>query len=83
MAGSDAFGTLLNRAINQNRPHLAGAADVGGDFFGRVLLTGYGLTTLTHGHGWQGWAFVAPVLVTGYFTTFYATKKFAHLQVGV
>lgn len=73
MVGADAFGTLMTRAVAKGRARLAGAADVGGDFFGRVLLTGYGLSSLTHGHGLVGWLCVVPVLATGYVTTWKAT----------
>lgn len=75
MFAADTFGTRLVRAIGEGRARAAGWCDVGSDFFGKVVLTGYGLETLTHGHGLAGWACTAPVLATGYWTTKRNTVK--------
>lgn len=69
MLAADYFGTKLVQAIGSGRARAAAWCDVGGDFFGKVVLTGYGLTSLTHGHGAVGWACTVPVLATGYWTT--------------
>lgn len=80
MAGADSFGTLLTRAVAKGHARLAGWGDVGGDFFGKCLLTGYGFSTLTHGHGVRGWLWCLPVFVTGYWTTKKATQAAARIK---
>jgi hypothetical protein len=69
MFAADSFGTRLIQSVQERRGRKAGWCDVGSDFFGKVVLTGYGLTSLTHGHGLAGWACTVPVLATGYWTT--------------
>lgn len=74
MLGCDLFSTLLVVAEARGRENLAGLSDIGADFWGKTVLTAYGLTDLTHGHGWLGWVLTLPVFATGFLTTKYTTR---------
>ena len=74
MVGCDFFGVLLGVGEARGQEDVAGIGDVGGDFFGKYVLAGWSGGTLTHGHGWEGWVCIVPILVTGFFTTKYVTR---------
>jgi hypothetical protein len=74
MVGCDFFGVLLMTGSARGQEDIAGLGDVGGDFFGKYVLAGWSGGTLTHGHGWEGWICIIPILVTGFFTTKYTTR---------
>ena len=74
MVGCDFFGVLLGVGEARGQDDIAGLGDVGGDFFGKYVLAAWSGGALTHGHGWEGWLCIVPILVTGFFTTKYTTR---------
>jgi hypothetical protein len=82
MLACDCFGVLLGVSEAWGRDNLAGIGDVGSDFFGKFVLAGWSGATLTHGHGWLGWVCIIPILVTGFFTTKYATRWMKRVREG-
>jgi hypothetical protein len=81
MVGCDFFGTFMNVAENRGQDVMAGYGDMGSDFFGKYLLAGWSGSTLTHGHSWIGWVAIWPVLVTGFYTTGFATRWAQRIKV--
>lgn len=79
MAVQDSVGTFLVRAINTNRPALAGAMDVLGDV-AKILILSISANDLTHGYGWKGYLGIIPILVTAYFVTHHATVAASKLE---
>ena len=79
MAVQDSVGTFLVRAINTNRPALAGMMDVVGDVATVVFLS-ICANDLTHGYGWKGYTGILPVLVTAYFVTHRATVVASRME---
>ena len=73
MAVQDSVGTFLVRAINTNRPSLAGLMDVASDI-AKVLILSISANDLTHSYGWKGYLGLLPILVTAFFVTYHATK---------
>ena len=73
MAIQDSVGTFLVRAINTNRPNLAGAMDVLGDI-AKILILSISANDLTHGYGWRGYLGIIPILCTAFVVTHHSVK---------
>lgn len=73
MAVQDSVGTFLVRAINTNRPSLAGMMDVLGDV-AKIVILSVSANDLTHQFGWRGWVGIIPILVTAFVVTHHSVK---------
>jgi len=79
MAVQDSVGTFLVRAINTNRPALAGLMDVAGDV-AKIVILSISASDLTHNYGWHGYLGILPILVTAYFVTYHATVAVSGME---
>jgi len=79
MAIQDSVGTFLVRAINTNRPNLAGAMDVLGDI-AKILILSISANDLTHGYGWKGYLGIIPILCTAFVVTHHSVKLASEME---
>ena len=79
MAIQDSVGTVLVRAINTNRPSLAGAMDVLGDI-AKILILSVSANDLIHRYGWRGWLGIIPILCTAFVVTHHSVKLASRLE---
>lgn len=79
MAVQDSVGTFLVRAINTNRPALAGMLDVAGDV-AKILILSISANDLTHSYGWRGYIGIIPILVTAFFVTHHSVKLASKME---
>ena len=79
MAVQDSVGTFLVRAINTNRPTLAGVLDVLGDI-AKILILSISANDLTHGYGWQGYIGIIPILMTAFVVTHHSVKLASKME---
>ena len=71
MAVLDSVGTVLVKAISSGRAMLAGMCDVAGDLAKMSVLSVATVRLLDIHWGWLG---LLPVLITGFFVTYHATR---------
>ena len=79
MAVQDSVGTFLVRAINTNRPSLAGVMDVLGDI-AKIVILSISANDLTHGYGWRGYIGIIPILVTAFVVTHHSVKLASKME---
>jgi len=78
MAIQDTVGVTLVKAIGTGRAFLAGCCDAAADVAKIAIMSVSGVE-LTHAFGWKGYVGVLPILFTGFFVTFHATKATAKM----
>ena len=79
MAVQDSVGTFLVRAINTNRPTLAGSMDVLGDI-AKIIILSISANDLTHSYGWRGYLGIIPILVTAFVVTRHSVKLASKME---
>jgi len=73
MAIQDTVGVTLVKAIGAGRAFLAGLCDAGADV-AKIAIMSISGVELTHAFGWKGYVGVLPILFTGFFVTYHATR---------
>ena len=73
MAIQDTVGVTLVKAIGAGRALLAGACDAAADI-AKIAIMSISGVELTRFFGWRGYLGILPILFTGFFVTYHATR---------